>query len=321
MGLITLFVISGMGLGVYFGVFYSPNRDIVLAIQGSDSSKDYTLNEIKSLESVTGYAGYRKSTGTLVGPEFYKGVLLEDLVEEVGGLSSGQELEVIAGDLYQIIFTREMLNGQFSAYDNVTGETLGIKNFRIIVAYEMNGLNLPSSDGILRIACLAEEGEGYLSDSSLWVKDVQILKIINSASWSISLYGALNDSVDKDVFEAFMYMNDASNLLIYQLLEGDRINTYEGLALWRILALVDDGDPYTFNEIVANNGYSIIIKNNNNESVILDSINVSLNDSYILVAKKNGVFLSSDQAPLILMGTGVPIVQMISQINEIKLDF
>ena len=41
----------------------------------------------------------------------------------------------------------------------------------------------------------------------------------------------------------------------------------------------------------------------------------------MLAAKKNGVFLSSDQAPLILMGTGVPTLQMISQIDEIELFF
>ena len=155
----------------------------------------------------------------------------------------------------------------------------------------------------------------------MWVKDVKTLLIVNSASWSVNLFGALNDSIDKDVFEAFMYMDDSSNLLIYQLIEVDRLNTYEGLALWRILALFDDNDPYTFNETVALNGYSIILKNSNNDSVILDSINVSLNDSYMLAAKKNGVFLSSDQAPLILMGTGVPTLQMISQIDEIELFF
>jgi len=271
------------------------------------------------MKSAVGYAGYRKSTGTLVGPNLFRGILLEDLIAEAGGLTSGQELEVIAGDLYQISFTKEMLNGQSSAYDNSTGEYLGVRNFRIIVAYEMDGQSLPSSDGVLRIACLADEGEGYLSDSSMWVKDVKILQIVNSASWSVNLFGAINDSIDKDVFEAFMYMDDSSNLLIYQIIEGDRLNTYEGLALWRILALFDDDDPYTFNETAALNGYSIILTNSNNDSLILDSINVSLNDSYMLAAKKNGVFLSSDQAPLILMGTGVPMLQMIGQIDEIEL--
>ncbi len=322
MSLLIVINVSGISLGIYFGVFYTPNEEpeeVVLTIQGNDFTVNYTLNDLESMKSAVGYAGYRKSTGTLVGPNLFRGILLEDLIAEAGGLTSGQELEVIAGDLYQISFTKEMLNGQSSAYDNSTGEYLGVRNFRIIVAYEMDGQSLPSSDGVLRIACLADEGEGYLSDSSMWVKDVKILQIVNSASWSVNLFGAINDSIDKDVFEAFMYMDDSSNLLIYQIIEGDRLNTYEGLALWRILALFDDDDPYTFNETAALNGYSIILTNSNNDSLILDSINVSLNDSYMLAAKKNGVFLSSDQAPLILMGTGVPMLQMIGQIDEIEL--
>jgi len=323
-GFFSIIILSGIGLGVYFGIFYAPNnepKEVVLTIENSDTIGNYTLQDLNSFESVTGYAGYRKTTGTLVGPDLYKGVLLEDLVEEVGGLSANQELEIVAGDEYQVTFTKEMLNGQFSAYDNITGEYLGVKNFRIIVAYEKNSQSLPSSDGVLRIACLADEGEGYLSDSSLWVKDVKILKVINSVSWNVYLYGAINDSLDKDVFEAFMYMNDAANLLIYQLLEGDRTNTYEGLALWRIVGLIDDEDPYTYNETLANSGYTLVLKNEFDANITLNSIDISLNDSYILAAKKNGVFLSNEQAPLMLVGPAVQAFQMIVEINEINLEF
>ncbi|MHA1197808.1 MAG: hypothetical protein ACTSQF_00425 [Candidatus Heimdallarchaeaceae archaeon] len=325
MGIISVFVLTGIGLGVYFGAFYVPTEpepeEIVLTLNGPSSTANYTLTELKSLANVTGYAGYRKSTGTIAGPNLFKGVLLENLIAEVGGLPAGNELEVIAGDQYKVIFTEEMINGQFPAYDNITGEYLGIKDFRVIIAYEMDGQKLSTSDGVLRIACLAEEGEGYLSDGSPWVKDVQTVNVVSSTSWNVYLYGALNDSIDKAIFEAFMYMNDEANLLVYQLLEDGRTNTYEGLALWRILALFDDDDPHTFNETLASSGYSVILKNALNESIILDSIDVSLNGSFILAAKKNAVFLASDQAPLILMGSGVPELQMISGIIEIELDY
>ncbi|MCE7742655.1 MAG: hypothetical protein GOP50_09365 [Candidatus Heimdallarchaeota archaeon] len=330
LGVISLLVLTGIGLGVYFGAFYAPNGEpdpdpdpdpVVLTIYGDNSEANFTLTELKSLANVTGYAGYRKSTGTIVGPNLFKGVLLTNLIAEVGGLSAGEELEVISGDQYKVTFTNAMINGQFPAYDNITGDYLGIKDFRVIVAYEMDGQKLSTSDGVLRIACLAEEGEGYLSDGSPWVKDVQTIKVISSASWNVFLYGAINDSIDKATFEAFMYMNDEANLLVYQLLEDGRTNTYEGLALWRILALFDDDDPYTFNETLASNGYSIILKNALNESIILDSTAVSLNESFILAAKKNAIFLSDDLAPLILVGPGISEMQMINGIDRIDLEF
>ncbi len=325
-GVFSAFVLSGIGLGVYFGAFYIQNIDtepeeVVLTLYGNTSTKNYTLTELKSFPNVTGYAGYRKSTGTLVGPNLFKGILLQELIDEVGGISAGEELEIIAGDEYKVTFTEEMIDGQFPAYDNVTGDYLGIRSFRVLLAYEMDGQKLVSSDGVLRVVCLAEDGAGYLSDGSPWVKDVQRLKIIPSASWIVYLYGTINDSIDKATFEAYMHMNDEANLLVYQLLEIDRTNTYEGLALWRIIGIFDDDDPNSFNETKALTGYTIILKNELNESITFDSTEISMNNSFILASKKNAVFLSGDQAPLILVGPGVSELQMISRIYEIELDF
>ena len=326
LGIVSFLVLSGTGLGIYFGVFYEPESNpqiepeqVVLTVHGTSSTQNYTMTELKILANLTGTAGYRRSTGTIVGPDTYKGVLLEDLIAGVGGLPTGTELDIIAGDDYTITFTEEMINGQFPAYDNITGDYLGYRDFRVIVAYEMNGQKISSDDGPLRIACLAEEGEGYLSDSSPWVKNVQNIEVTDSIPWSINLYGAINDSIDKDTFEAFMYMNDKANLLVYQLLEDGRTNTYEGLALWRIIALFDDSDPYTFNETLASTGYSIILRNENDETITLNSTDISLNDNYILAAKKNAVFLTDDEAPLILTGSAVPELQMIDEIVEVVL--
>lgn len=323
-GAFTVIILSGTVLGIYFGVFYEQNiepEEVVLSLQGSTSTNNYTLTDLKAFQSVSGNAGYRKSTGTLSGLNQYKGVLVQDLVDDIGGISASEELQIIAGDQYSITFTIEMISGRFPAYNDITGEYLGLEDFRVILAYEMDGQKLPSSDGILRLACLPKEGESYLSDSSLWVKDVQILKIITSTSWIVNLDGAINDSIDRSTFEAFMLMNNEANLLVYQIQENDRFNTYEGLALWRIIGLFDDEDSYSFNETLASNGYTIILKNALNESVLIDSAKISLNDSFILAAKKNTAFLSGSDAPLIFVGPGVLEIEMIRGINYIKIDF
>ena len=111
-GIISALILTGVGLGVYFGVFYekSTNGDttIVLTLQGS-STKNYTLTDIKEFNNITGNAGYRKSTGTLVGPNLYRGVELSTLLDDVGGIDPGEELEVVASDDYKVVFTYEML--------------------------------------------------------------------------------------------------------------------------------------------------------------------------------------------------------------------
>ena len=329
-GLLSVLIASGIGLGVYFGVFFEKengqSNQIVLTLEGSASTKNFTLAEIMSYPNITGFAGYRKSTGTLVGPNFYKGVELNVLLDEVGGLSVGEELEVIADDGYKVIFTSEMLNGNLPSYDNETGEYLGIGQFRIILAYEIDGIIDSGSTGLFRIAAIPIESKDYYTDGSPWVKEVTRMSIISDISWIIYLYGITNDSIDKLTFEAYMHINDSELRLVYQVEEGGRLNTYEGIALWRIIALFDGelaGSVYaTFNDSLAIAGYDVILKNSLEEEITLRSEDIARNDSYILAAKKNSIFLKSDaagEAPLKLVGPSVTTLQMISKIIEIWL--
>ncbi len=326
-GLISIIAISSIGLGVYFGVFFEKengdDKEIVLTLEGGTSTKNYTLSDIMSFPNITGYAGYRKSTGTLVGPSFYKGVELNVLLDEVGGLASGEELEVIAADNYTITFTSEMLNGDFSSYDNETGEYVGIGEFRIILAYEIDGVIDTSGAGVLRIAAIPVEGEDYYSDSSFWVRDVVKIKLTSESSWIVYLYGINNDSIDKPTFEALMHINDSDLRLNYQFEDGDRINTFEGVAVWRIISLFDgelEGSLYTtFNDSLAASGYDVILKNFAEEEITLRSEDIARNDSYILAAMKNSAFLKSSDAPLMLVGPSIDPLQMINNIVEIWL--
>ena len=328
-GLIAFLVASGIGLGVYFGVFFERDDGngeiddtVVLTIQGQTTTKNYTLSELKSISNVSGYAGHRKSTGTLVGPNLYKGVEINTLLADVGGIDPDEELEVIADDGYKVTFTSEMLNGYFPAYDGETGLYLGIKKFYVILAYETNGTYDFEGEGVLRIACIAEGGENYFTDGSPWVKDVTNLNIIVSNSWIVYLFGITNDSVNKPAFEAFMHINDSEDRLVYHMLEGDRTNTYEGIALWRIISIIDGELESslipTFNDSLAVSGYDVILKNANEEEIILRSEDIARNDSFILAAKMNAVFLRGSEAPLRLVGPSLTTFQMISGIIRKK---
>ena len=324
--LISIVIISGIGLGIFFGVFYNKNNvnddQIVFTLEGSASTKNYTMTELMSFPSITDSAGYRKSTGTLVGPNIYKGVELSVLLEDVGGIVPGEEIEVIADDGYKVSFTSEMLKGKLPSYDSETGDYIGIADFRIILAYEVDGVAISDGTSVLRIAALPIEGEDYFTDGSPWVKEVVKIKLISEVSWIVYLYGITNDSINKPTFEAYMHINDSELRVVYQLQEGDRTNTYEGLALWRIISFIDGevvGGLTTFNDSLALSGYDVVLKNPSSESLTLRSEDIARNDSYVLAARKNSVYLIGNEAPLIIVGPNVSISQTIMGINEIHI--
>ncbi|MCG3222362.1 MAG: hypothetical protein H7641_13365, partial [Candidatus Heimdallarchaeota archaeon] len=76
---------------------------------------------------------------------------------------------------------------------------------------------------------------------------------------------------------------------------------------------------YTFNDTLASQGYDIILKNSE-EQIILNSIDIARNNSYILAAKKNSIFLEGNEAPLRIVGSFLAGSQMISGITEVWID-
>ena len=325
-GLIAILIASSVGLGVYFGVFYEkddqPSNQVILTLIGQSVTKNFTLSDLMNYPNITGSAGYRKSTGTLVGPNIYKGVELLVLLEDIGGLDSDQEIDVIADDGYSVTFTNEMLNGNLPSYDSETGDYLGIGEFHIVLAYEIDGEINNDGIGSLRIVAIPKGDEIYITDGSTWVKEVVTISVISDVSWIIYLYGITNDSVDKATFEAFMHFNDSEFRLIHQLQEGDRTNTYEGIALWRIISLFDGEliiDDITFNDSLAISGYNVILKNIASETLVLRSEDIARNDSYILAARRNSIYLKGNEAPLMIVGPSISPTQMILGIHEIHI--
>ena len=317
-------IVVGTFLGVYFGVFYNnQTEEVILTIQGESITNTFTMTELKELEFEEGYGGYKRATGTIVGPLLYKGVSLDLLLDQAGGISSSEDLEVIASDGWKVTYTAQMLSGSVVAYDNITGDNLGVKEFHIILAYEADGTKIPSDDGPLRLAFISEEG--YLTDGNLWAKKVETMKIKSAVNmWTVYLFGITNDSIDRASFEAALYSGEENHSVFYVLQEEIRNNTYQGIPLWCIISIIDgelEGSThYSFNDTLAASGYDIFLKNSE-EQIVLNSIDIARNNSYILAAKKNSIFLEGNEAPLRIVGTPLTSTQMISGIIEIWLDF
>ena len=51
----------------------------VLTVRYGDEVKNYTLDDLKSMPSISGYGGYVKKNNVTVGPNLYKGVSFEYL--------------------------------------------------------------------------------------------------------------------------------------------------------------------------------------------------------------------------------------------------
>ena len=178
--IISILVLTGTALGVYFGVFYEPSNNgshdvIALTVLGNGNTENYTLEEIKVFDNYTGYGGTKNSVGTIANYNLYKGVLVLTLLAEIGGITTDFALRVTASDNYHQDYSYSMVNGNVTTYNNQTGENLGYNILNMVLIYEVVGEG-PITDGPLRIAYLSPEG--YLTDSNLWAKLVVKMELI-----------------------------------------------------------------------------------------------------------------------------------------------
>jgi PKD repeat protein len=121
----------------------------------------YGGQQIVNITSVTGWGGYRKSSGTIVGPDNYTGVNVSVLLQTVGGMSSSDRLKLVSRDNYTQTFTYALATGNASVYT--------------ILAYKINSTPL-SSSAIPRIAFIGPDWP--ITTASLWQQAVCYLEIL-----------------------------------------------------------------------------------------------------------------------------------------------
>ena len=125
------------------------------------------------MDSTSGYGGYKKKSGAVVGPDLYRGVDIFTLLSYFD-LPDNFTLCVVGSDGYQLNYTWDEINGRIPIY-NETGAEIGSGNVTMIVAYEKNNESLGEDEGPLRIAFVSEEG--YITSSKLWARSVSSLEI------------------------------------------------------------------------------------------------------------------------------------------------
>jgi DMSO/TMAO reductase YedYZ molybdopterin-dependent catalytic subunit len=129
-----------------------------LDLVGPAGSKTLTLDDVRALPAVQGWAGIKNSVGKITQPALHKGVALKELCNLVGGAGPEDAIEVTAKDGYATTLSYdEAIKGDLITYDPISGDEIKIGDpLQVILAYERDGQPLPEdSDGSLRLAVIS----------------------------------------------------------------------------------------------------------------------------------------------------------------------
>ncbi len=187
--ILTLFLFAGLSIGfsglqlaqseiVRAGAVELPTMSLTVI---SANGTEVVLNEtgISGLPSYRGYGGFKNQLGNLKGWGNYTGISLDTLCNLVGGLTNTSYVKIVAADNYSKAFTFAEVNGDFVTYDVTGAEVPHSQPLVPIVAYYFNDLNVPSSDGPLRMAIVGPEE--LATNSTYWVKMVVRVEVVDEA--------------------------------------------------------------------------------------------------------------------------------------------
>jgi DMSO/TMAO reductase YedYZ molybdopterin-dependent catalytic subunit len=289
---------------------------IILNVDGGTTNLSFSMTDLENMPSVTAPGSFMKSTGTIVGPDTFKGVTLNSLVEMVY-TGSNYSLEVVATDGYTMTYTSsQVINGTFADYDS-GGNLSGVGDFTTLLAYEMDGQPLAET---LRIVIVGDSSP--ITDGHFWAKYVRYITVRPFVQdWNITLSGLTNMTLDRQSFEAVA--SCSFHTLSYTLTNTSGSFVYQGVALWVLVAAVDGADEpdghYMFNDMLANAGYNVTVIAADGYNKTFPASQVAHNNSMIVANKVDGQPLVGNEFPLRLVGENLTSGQMVKMISRIEL--
>ena len=152
---------------------YVPPQSPYVQIIGKDgSSLNITYEELMLMNLMEGDSSYENLYGNIAGQGHYKGILVRDLLELVGGMTEGDLLTVTSSDGYAQEF------GYLNAYPDTSW--LGLQG-EMVVSVELDGVLAPTWTEGPRIAMLPEDGLYSNSDCDLTSYEGQGYSVYESA--------------------------------------------------------------------------------------------------------------------------------------------
>ena len=294
---------------------------VALELVGLDSSKTFSMDELKALPATEGLGGFKSSIGKITPPAPFKGVALKDLVALVGKFDQGMGVNLVAQDGYAITFSYDqVMKGAFTEYDPTTGDELKIVDPAIaIIAYEINDQPLdPQQDGSLRLAVVSKDNlqvvDGHWTVK--WVTRIEVKSL--QKEWSLGLTGAISDTVDIATFQSCAAPNCHGASW-----KDDKAQEWQGVPLWWLVGRVDDENKHgdgAFNEALAAAGYNVTVVAGDGYSTTLDISSIMRNNNVIVAYQVNGNPLPDKYFPLRLVGSDLQKNQMVGTIANILVD-
>ena len=297
--------------------------ETVLELVKDGQSIYFTMEQLKALPSVEGLGGIMSSTGKITAPVIYKGVEVKTLLEELGGMTDENSVEIVAEDGYSITYSpNQIQNGDYITYDVSSGDEIDtIGSLKTILAYEREGQPLnPDMDGQLRLV--------MIGDSQLQVVDGHwSIKYVNKIilkeaieDWTVDFIGAINEPMDRATFES-----GAADDCHQYTWTDDEGHVWEGIPLFYLIGRVDDenkhGDNAYLDDLAKSGAYTVDITSADGYTVTLDSLRTMRNDNIIVAYLVDGKPLAGDDFPLRLVGSDLSKKEMVGGIVSVVMNF
>jgi molybdate/tungstate transport system substrate-binding protein len=285
----------------------------LFALDGTETVLDET--DITELQCIEYEGGYMTSSGALKGMGTYTGIPLSSLYNMIGGITNETVVRVTASDDYSMVYTYDQLtSGEFITFDPVTGDEVEhTKTIEVVLAYLCDGEPLEASDGPLRLTAIGPEG--YLTEGHYWVKCVVKIEIREALrDWTLTLNGSIVEEVNRVSFEMRKQKHPAN------WTDSDS-QMWTGMPITFLLGRVDDSDPKSFNQTLAEEGYTVTIIASDGYSIELNSTFILQNENILVADLLDDAALPEKYWPLRLVGSDLEKSQMIRNIAEIWIDY
>ena len=291
-----------------------------LELVGQDgTSKTLTMDDVKNLPSVEGYAGIKSSTGKITPPAKFKAVAVTELAKLVGGLDDKSGVSFIGSDGYEMTMSAaQITGGSLIAYDVATGDEKKLDEQLVVaLAYEVDGKPLnQQSDGDFRLVALTQKNNQVTDGhwSVKWITKVQVKTL--GAEWSLHLKGAIEDTVDRGSFESCAAANCHGVTW-----KDDKAQEWSGVPLYLLVGRVDDTNKHgtgAFNRELATKGYQVEVVGSDGAKVTLDAAQILDRKDIMVAVKVNGNPLGEQDFPLRLVGAGLQGSDMVGKITDIN---
>ncbi len=153
----------------------------VLTVTEGSSVKSYSMADLQAMPAISGNGGYMGQGGAITGPFAYQGVALTTLLNAVGGISEGDNVNFTSSDNYTQSLTYDQIsNGTLNYYDTTGNPINPSPKPTLTVIYSENGTALDSTHGPTELGALSSQN--ILTDGSLWAKMVVSITVTSGAA-------------------------------------------------------------------------------------------------------------------------------------------